>query len=122
MGETDEDLWRKCIAGDADAFGVLFDRHADAVFRYCLVPLRFLARRGGTRLDHLLGGVADSGTGSRPEKDTLLPWLLGVATNANRNRARGSRRHAEFLSTGCRTRTPGTANTKQTMRSGRLQA
>jgi hypothetical protein len=32
MGETDEDLWRKCIADDADAFGVLFDRHADAVF------------------------------------------------------------------------------------------
>lgn len=39
MGETDEDLWRKCIAGDADAFGVLFDRHADAVFRYSGPPL-----------------------------------------------------------------------------------
>jgi RNA polymerase sigma-70 factor (ECF subfamily) len=26
-----------------------------------------------------------------------LPWLLGVATNANRNRARASKRHAEFL-------------------------
>lgn len=96
MGETDEDLWRECIAGDADAFGVLFDRHADAVFRYCLsrcgswhdaeelVSITFLeAWRQRNRL--------------RPEKDTLLPWLLGVATNANRNRARGSRRHADFL-------------------------
>ncbi|MHC6222699.1 RNA polymerase sigma factor [Arthrobacter sp. MMS24-S77] len=36
MGETDKDLWRECVAGDADAFGVLFNRHADAVFRYCL--------------------------------------------------------------------------------------
>ena len=96
MGETDEDLWHKCIAGDADAFGVLFDRHADTVFRYCLsrcgswhdaeelVSITFLeAWRKRNRL--------------RPEKDTLLPWLLGVATNANRNRARGFRRHAEFL-------------------------
>jgi RNA polymerase sigma factor (sigma-70 family) len=96
MGDTDEDLWRKCIAGDADAFGVLFDRHADAVFRYCLsrcgswhdaeelVSITFLeAWRQRNRL--------------RPERDTVLPWLLGVATNANRNRARGSRRHANFL-------------------------
>lgn len=96
MGETDEDLWRKCIAGDADAFGVLFDRHADAVFRYCLsrcgswhdaeelVSITFLeAWRQRNRL--------------RLERDAVLPWLLGVATNANRNRARGSRRHANFL-------------------------
>jgi RNA polymerase sigma-70 factor (ECF subfamily) len=96
MGDTDEDLWRKCISGDADAFGVLFDRHADAVFRYCLsrcgswhdaeelVSITFLeAWRQRNRL--------------RPERDTVLPWLLGVATNANRNRARGSRRHADFI-------------------------
>ncbi|WP_081998601.1 RNA polymerase sigma factor [Sinomonas humi] len=36
-------------------------------------------------------------TSLRPEKDTLLPWLLGVATNADRNRTRASRRHAAFL-------------------------
>ncbi|UKA56934.1 RNA polymerase sigma factor [Arthrobacter sp. FW306-2-2C-D06B] len=96
MGETDKDLWRKFAAGDADAFGVLFDRHADAVFRYCLsrcgswhdaeelVSITFLeAWRQRNRL--------------RPERDTVLPWLLGVATNANRNRARAARRHADFL-------------------------
>ena len=33
----------------------------------------------------------------RLAKETVLPWLLGVATNADRNRARASRRHAEFL-------------------------
>lgn len=96
MGETDEDLWHKCIAGDTDAFGVLFDRHADAVFRYCLsrcgswhdaeelVSITFLeAWRQRKRL--------------RLERDSVLPWLLGVATNANRNRARASKRHAAFL-------------------------
>jgi RNA polymerase sigma-70 factor (ECF subfamily) len=97
MGDNDKDLWDKCTAGDADAFAVLFDRHVDAVFRYCLsrcgswhdaeelVSITFLeAWRQRSRL--------------RPEKDTVLPWLLGVATNADRNRARASRRHAEFLS------------------------
>lgn len=96
MGETDKDLWRECVAGDADAFGVLFNRHADAVFRYCLsrcgswhdaeelVSITFLeAWRQRNRL--------------RPERDSVLPWLLGVATNANRNRARASRRHGDFL-------------------------
>lgn len=96
MAENDQDLWRKCIAGNADAFGVLFDRHADAVFRYCLsrcgswhdaeelVSITFLeAWRQRNRLI--------------PERESVLPWLLGVATNANRNRARSSRRHADFL-------------------------
>ncbi|MDQ0692533.1 RNA polymerase sigma factor [Arthrobacter sp. W4I7] len=96
MAENDEDLWRKCMAGDADAFEALFARHADAVFRYCLsrcgswhdaeelVSITFLeAWRQRTRL--------------KPERDSVLPWLLGVATNADRNRARASRRHADFL-------------------------
>jgi RNA polymerase sigma-70 factor (ECF subfamily) len=96
MGETDEDLWRECTTGNADAFGALFDRHADAVFRYCLsrcgswhdaeelVSITFLeAWRQRDRL--------------RPERHPVLPWLHGVETNANRNRARGSRRHDDFL-------------------------
>lgn len=97
MGENDEVLCDKGTAGDADAFAVLFDRHVDALFRYCLsrcgpwhdaeqlVSITFLeAWRQRNRI--------------KPEKDTVLPWLLGVATNADRNRARASRRHAEFLS------------------------
>ena len=96
MGENDEELWDKCTAGDADAFAALFERHVDGVFRYCLsrcgswhdaedlVSVTFLeAWRKRSRF--------------RPEKDTVLPWLLGVATNADRNRSRASRRHAEFL-------------------------
>ena len=96
MAENDEVLWSKCVSGDPDAFGVLFDRHADAVFRYCLsrcgswhdaeelVSITFLeAWRQRGRF--------------KPERDTVLPWLLGVATNANRNMSRTSRRHAEFV-------------------------
>lgn len=96
MEETDEDLWHACAVGDADAFGVLFNRHADAVFRYVLsrcgswhdaeelVSITFLE---AWRQRHKL----------KPQRDSLLPWLLGVATNADRNRARASGRYADFL-------------------------
>ena len=96
MGESDEDLWRACVGGDADAFGVLFNRHSDAVFRYCLsrcgswhdaeelVSITFLE---AWRQRHKL----------KPQRDSLLPWLLGVATNADRTRARASGRYADFL-------------------------
>lgn len=96
LGGTDAELWDRCIQGEAEALGGLFDRYADAVFRYCLsrtgswqdaedlVSITFLeAWRQRSRL--VL------------ERDSLLPWLLGVATNSARNRARSVRRHEQFL-------------------------
>lgn len=96
LGGTDAELWDRCIRGDADALGGLFERHADAVFRYCLsrtgswqdaedlVSVTFLeAWRQRTRLTL--------------ERKSILPWLLGVATNSERNRARSARRHERFL-------------------------
>ena len=29
-------LWSRCASDDPEALGQLFDRYADAVFRYCL--------------------------------------------------------------------------------------
>ena len=96
LGGTDAELWDRCIRGEADALGGLFDRHADAAFRYCLsrtgswqdaedlVSITFLeAWRQRTRL--VL------------ERESILPWLLGVATNSARNSARSVRRHEQFL-------------------------
>lgn len=96
MGDSDSVLWGRCAQGDSDALGELFDKHADALFRYALsrtrswhdaeelVSLTFLeAWRQRARL--------------KLESDTLLPWLLGVATNVDRNRARSQRRHEQFL-------------------------
>ena len=35
MGQaTDGDLWRRAVDGEPDAFGVLFERHAQAVYNY----------------------------------------------------------------------------------------
>lgn len=94
--DTDAELWSRCAEGDADAFGTLFERHADAVYSYCftrsgswfdaeeLTSVTFLAawrRRGQARLNDA----------------SLLPWLLGVATHVDHNRRRSARRHAALL-------------------------
>jgi RNA polymerase sigma factor (sigma-70 family) len=79
-------------AGDPDAFGVLYDECASAVYNYAfrltgdwstaeeVVSLTFLEAwrlRGKVELD---GG-------------SLLPWLLGIASNVTRNVSRAARRH-----------------------------
>ncbi len=96
LGEQDAELWMRCVDGDADALGLLFDRHSDAVFRYCLsrtgswyeaeelVSITFLEAWRQRRTLTL-------------QRDSLLPWLLGVATNAARNTARSTRRYEHFL-------------------------
>lgn len=88
---TDDELWQRAVAGDADAFGVLFERHGRALynflFRLCgdwseaedLTSATFLVayRRRGC---------------SNVEEGKVLPWLYGVALNAARNRRRSLRR------------------------------
>jgi RNA polymerase sigma factor (sigma-70 family) len=92
----DAELWERAVAGDASAFGALFERHARAVYNHCfrrtadwalaedltsVVFLEAWRRRADVRL----------------ERDTALPWLLGVATNVVRNRRRSQRRHNAAL-------------------------
>jgi RNA polymerase sigma factor (sigma-70 family) len=91
----DSTLWSHARAGDADAFGLIFERHARTIYNYCfrrigdwaaaedLVSLVFLEawRRRDMRIP--------------PGKE--LPWLLGIATNVVRNRRRSERRHAAAL-------------------------
>ncbi|TQS42733.1 RNA polymerase sigma factor [Cryptosporangium phraense] len=83
-------------AGDSAAFGELFDSAARPVYNHAYrllgdwtgaedaVSLTFLeAWRCRERID--------------AEGGTLLPWLLGIATNVVRNTARARRRHAAAL-------------------------
>ena len=79
-------------AGDHDEFGVLFEQHARAVYNHAfrltgnwstaeeVVSLTFLEAW------RLRGTV-------RPDGDSLLPWLLGIALNVARNVSRAARRH-----------------------------
>jgi RNA polymerase sigma factor (sigma-70 family) len=97
MGQvSDGELWRRAVAGEAEAFGVLFERHARGVYNYLfrrtadwalaedltsIVFLEAWRRRGEVQL----------------QRDSALPWLLGVATNVLRNRRRSQWRFRAAL-------------------------
>lgn len=86
------ELRARIRAGDAEAFGGLFDAYARSVYNHAfrltgdwagaedIVSLTFLeAWRLRERLDE--------------EGGSPRPWLLGIATNVARNRRRAARRH-----------------------------
>ena len=93
---VDEVLWRRSVEGDGEAFGLLFDRHRDRVFRHAsritdgrqdaedVLASAFLElwRRRATVL--LVDG-------------SVLPWLLATTTNLGRNTVRSTRRYRQFL-------------------------
>ena len=91
----DSDLWSRARAGDSEAFGMLFDRHARTIYNFCfrrvgnwataedLVSIVFL--QAWRRLDKPL------------PRGKELPWLFGIATNVVRNRRRTEGRHAAAL-------------------------
>jgi RNA polymerase sigma factor (sigma-70 family) len=94
---TDGELWRRAAGGEADSFGVLFDRHAEAVRSYC-------ARRTGSldAADDLVSIVFLEAWRRREEvelvDDRALPWLYGVARRTVQQRWRTTRRHAQAMS------------------------
>jgi RNA polymerase sigma-70 factor (ECF subfamily) len=87
VARTDAEL----LAGSRADFGVLFDRHALAIYRYC-------ARRIGP--DEADDVVAETFTVSYERRgrfdgsrDSALPWLYGIATNVlHRHRGAEARR------------------------------
>ncbi len=96
MDEPAERLRLRARAGDADAFGELFDSCAKAVYNHAfrligdwsaaedVMAQTFLeAWRSRERI------AADGGS--------LRPWLLGIATNLARGHRRASRRHVAAL-------------------------
>ncbi|NAZ87056.1 RNA polymerase sigma factor [Kineococcus indalonis] len=93
---SDGELWRRAVAGDADSFGVLFDRHGDAVHGYC-------ARRTGSldAADDLVSVVFLEAWRRRADvelvDDKALPWLYGIAGRTLQRRWRTTRRHRAAL-------------------------
>ena len=97
MGElTDAALWQRAAAGETEAFGTIFERHARTVYNYCF-------RRTGdwSQAEELSAIVFLEAWRRRSqvelERDDALPWLLGVATNVIRNLRRSQRRHRAAL-------------------------
>jgi hypothetical protein len=77
---SDAERWARVVAGDPRAFEELFDRHANAIFAFCL-------RRTGDRAaaEDLMSATHLHGWRRRGElhlADTgPLPWLYGAAAN-----------------------------------------
>lgn len=96
MGSSDGDLWERSRAGDRDAFGALFERHASRIYNYCF-------RRVGswTTAEDLLSVVFLQAWRRREKElppDKVVPWLYGIATNVVRNQRRSARRFERALS------------------------
>jgi RNA polymerase sigma factor (sigma-70 family) len=94
--ENDEALWRHSLDGDGEAFGALFDRHRDRVFRHACR----LAQSRHDAEDVVASAFLELWRRRREVRlveRSVLPWLLVTATNLGRNTARGTRRYRQFL-------------------------
>jgi RNA polymerase sigma factor (sigma-70 family) len=89
-------LRARARAGDADAFGAIFDACAKSVYNHAfrltgdwsaaeeVMAMTFLeAWRGRDKI--------------APDGGSLRPWLLGIATNLTRGQRRAARRHRAAL-------------------------
>jgi RNA polymerase sigma-70 factor (ECF subfamily) len=88
-------LWARSRAGDTQAFGILFQRHAKIIYNYCF-------RRVGDwgQAEDLLSIVFLEAWRHRDrdlDGNQVVPWLYGIATNVIRNQRRSERRFAAAL-------------------------
>ena len=86
---SDAELWRRVGTGDSRSFEQLFERHARRVYNYC-----FRCTADWSAAEDLTSAVFLEAWKKRRQlrlstaTESLLPWLLGVATNLIRNRGR----------------------------------
>jgi RNA polymerase sigma-70 factor (ECF subfamily) len=95
MERDDNALWLRVRSGDAAAFGVLFERHANTIYNYCF------RRVGEWAVAEDLLSIVFLEAWRRREKelppDKVLPWLYGIANNVVRNQRPSRRRYAAAL-------------------------
>ena len=95
-GLTDFELWQRVTRHDGAAFGVLFERHVDAVYNHC-----FRRTASWSTAEDLASIVWLEAWRRRKDvhihNDSILPWLLATANNCLRNFNRSQRRNRRFL-------------------------
>ena len=94
---TDRALWRRAAVGEAEAFGEIYERHANAIYNFC-----FRRTADWALAEDLTGTVFLEAWRKRrrvvfDDEDAVRPWLFGVANNVIRNEARRHRRFARAL-------------------------
>ncbi len=95
-GPTDRQLWDEAAAGSGNAFGLLFDRHARAVYNHCF---RLTASWSAAE-DHTSATFLQAWRRRADitlQHSSALPWLLTVATNQVRTERRSLRRRIALL-------------------------
>lgn len=95
-GVDDQVLWQRAREGDAESFGVLFDRHANTVYSYCFRrTANWVIAEDMTSVVFLEAWRVR--TRVAPVEANAVPLLLGIATNVIRNQWRSRRRHRAAL-------------------------
>ncbi len=89
-------LWAASLSGDGEAFGKLWDRHGDAVFRQALRRLSDHTDAEDATAVTFLEAWRLRGR-VRLVDGSILPWLLRTCDNVSRNQARARRRYKAFL-------------------------
>jgi RNA polymerase sigma factor (sigma-70 family) len=96
MNSGDGDLWSRSLTGDGDAFGVLFDRHRDRVYRHAYR----LAQNRPDAEDTSAAAFLELWRQRRKVnlvQGSVLPWLLVTTTNCALNLRRATRRYDALL-------------------------
>ncbi|MFD8569805.1 RNA polymerase sigma factor [Streptomyces sp. NPDC057694] len=95
-GISDRRLWARAVEGDQEAFGRIFDRHAKAVYNYL-----FRRTADWSEAEDLTSAVFLHAWRRRSEtvldRDSALPWLLGIANGLLSNTRRRLRRAEALL-------------------------
>lgn len=93
---ADGRIWERVLAGEGRAFAELWDRHRDRVFRHTRRLLEHHAdAEDATAMAFL--ELWRRRRDARIVDESLLPWLLVVATNVARNATRSRRRYRDLL-------------------------
>lgn len=95
---TDRELWRRAAGGEPDAFGELYDRHANAIYNYCFRRCADWALAEDLTANVFLDAWRKRRRVTFDREDAVLPWLYAVAGNVVRNHLRGHRRLVRFVS------------------------
>jgi RNA polymerase sigma factor (sigma-70 family) len=94
--QSDIELWDRAVHDDHRAFGVLFERHARAVYNHC-----FRRTASWADAEELTSAVFLQAWRRRRDvrliDDSARPWLLGVANNLLRNQRRSLGRYRAAL-------------------------
>ena len=94
--EEDAALARRAGSGEAEAFGILYDRYVDAVYRYVFYRVRNEAEAEDVTSDVFMRALR--AIPKYEPRQAFLAWLYRIARNAviDRGRRQASRQQVSF--------------------------